>query len=198
MTPSQVTIWSNKCNHITCRQVITWPTLNIYSHAQLCLVLIIHVSFIQNACVNEGKFESMESHDRSPDDHVTSPCCNIQDFLSMSSIGCPVGSSLAAWDFARWASLCSFFHFILLFWNQIFICRSVRFNAWAISMRRRRVRYLLKWNSFSSSSVWCRVYEVLVLLLSTPFISAKINKYNTWNCSFSCTMFSFSYCHTST
>lgn len=54
--------------------------------------------------------------------------------------------------------LFSFFHFIRRFWNHILIWRSVRHNAWAISMRRRRVRYRLKWNSFSSSSVWYRVY----------------------------------------
>jgi hypothetical protein len=36
--------------------------------------------------------------------------------------------------------LFSFFHFIRRFWNQIFICRSVRQRAWAISIRRRRVR----------------------------------------------------------
>ena len=50
--------------------------------------------------------------------------------------------------------LFSFFHFIRRFWNQILICRSVRQSAWAISIRLRRVRYRLKWNSFSSSNVW--------------------------------------------
>lgn len=48
----------------------------------------------------------------------------------------------------------SFFHFILLFWNQIFIWRSVRFNMAANSILRGREMYLLKWNSFSSSSSW--------------------------------------------
>ena len=51
-------------------------------------------------------------------------------------------------------ALFSFFHFILLFWNQILICLSVRHSAWAISILRLLVKYLLKWNSFSSSSVW--------------------------------------------
>lgn len=51
-------------------------------------------------------------------------------------------------------NLFSFFHFIRRFWNQIFIWRSVRHSACAISMRRLRVRYLLKWNSFSNSNVW--------------------------------------------
>lgn len=54
-------------------------------------------------------------------------------------------------------SLWSFFHFILLFWNQILIWRSERQRVWAISMRRRLVRYLLKWNSFSSSKTCCLV-----------------------------------------
>ena len=54
-------------------------------------------------------------------------------------------------------SLCSFFHFIRRFWNQILICRSVRHSACAISILRLRVRYRLKWNSFSSSSIWCLV-----------------------------------------
>lgn len=54
-------------------------------------------------------------------------------------------------------SLWSFFHFILLFWNQILICRSERHRLWAISILRRLVRYLLKWNSFSSSRTCCLV-----------------------------------------
>ena len=54
------------------------------------------------------------------------------------------------------SGLLSFFHFILLFWNHILICRSVRQSVWDISIRRRRVKYLLKWNSFSSSNVWWR------------------------------------------
>lgn len=40
-------------------------------------------------------------------------------------------------------SLLSFFHFIRRFWNQIFICRSDNTRVWAISIRRRLVRYLL-------------------------------------------------------
>lgn len=40
-------------------------------------------------------------------------------------------------------NLWSFFHFILLFWNQILICLSERHKEWAISMRLRLVRYLL-------------------------------------------------------
>ena len=54
--------------------------------------------------------------------------------------------------------LFSFFHFMRRFWNHILIWRSVRHNACAISIRLLRVRYRLKWNSFSSSSVWYRVY----------------------------------------
>lgn len=50
--------------------------------------------------------------------------------------------------------LFSFFHFIRLFWNQILTCRSVSPKACDTSMRLLRVRYGLKRNSFSSSSVW--------------------------------------------
>ena len=65
-------------------------------------------------------------------------------------------------------SLWSFFHFILRFWNQILICLSDRHSVCAISMRRLRVRYLLKWNSFSSSKACCRVYAVRDRLGSGP------------------------------
>lgn len=44
--------------------------------------------------------------------------------------------------------------FMRLFWNQTFTWRSVRSREAAISMRRGRHRYLLKWNSFSSSRSW--------------------------------------------
>ena len=63
-------------------------------------------------------------------------------------------------------ALFSFFHFIRRFWNQILIWRSVRHRAWAISIRLLRVRYRLKWNSFSSSRVWYRVYVCLPRFLS--------------------------------
>lgn len=49
---------------------------------------------------------------------------------------------------------------------QILICRSVKQSAWAISILRRRVKYRLKWNSFSSSSVWYLVYDVRWRLVS--------------------------------
>ena len=48
----------------------------------------------------------------------------------------------------------SFFSFIRRFWNQILICLSVRQRACEISMRRRRVKYLLNRYSFSNSNVW--------------------------------------------
>ena len=69
------------------------------------------------------------------------------------------------------SGLLSFFHFILLFWNHILICRSVRQSVWDISIRRRRVKYLLKWNSFSSSNVWWREYVCLPLFLLDPAIN---------------------------
>ena len=48
-------------------------------------------------------------------------------------------------------SFIRFFCFILRFWNQILTCISFSSSADAISIRRARVRYLLKWNSFSNS-----------------------------------------------
>ena len=54
--------------------------------------------------------------------------------------------------------------FIRLFWNHTLTCRSVRSNAPAISIRRGRHKYLLKWNSFSSSNNWLLVYAVRNLL----------------------------------
>lgn len=62
----------------------------------------------------------------------------------------------------------SFFAFILRFWNQILICLSVKLSVWAISIRLLRVRYRLKWNSFSNSKVWYRVYVCLVLFGPCP------------------------------
>lgn len=53
-----------------------------------------------------------------------------------------------------------FFCFIRRFWNQILTCVSLSCNAEAISMRLARVRYLLKWNSFSSS-VSCLVVKLV-------------------------------------
>ena len=42
--------------------------------------------------------------------------------------------------FFVFGSLLSFFHFMRLFWNQIFICRSERTRVWAISILRLLVR----------------------------------------------------------
>ena len=60
----------------------------------------------------------------------------------------------------------SFFHFILRFWNQIFTCLSDSCRLCAISILLFLVKYLLKWNSFSSSSICWRVYAVLFRLES--------------------------------
>jgi hypothetical protein len=48
----------------------------------------------------------------------------------------------------------SFFSFMRLFWNHIFICLSVRHSMCDSSILRRLVRYRLNLNSFSSSNVW--------------------------------------------
>lgn len=59
----------------------------------------------------------------------------------------------------------SFLYFMRRFWNQILICRSVSFSSDAISRRRGRHRYALKWNSFSSSSSWVEVKAVRIRFL---------------------------------
>lgn len=53
-----------------------------------------------------------------------------------------------------------FFCFIRRFWNQILTCVSLSSRVAAISTLRARLRYLLKWNSFSSS-VSCRVVKLV-------------------------------------
>lgn len=93
---------------------------------------------------------------------ISQPCGDVCGEISVSPSPEP-GSPFV---------LFSFFHFIRLFWNQILICRSVRQSACAISMRRRLVRYRLKWNSFSSSRVWYRVYVCRPRFLSETWKSA--------------------------
>lgn len=51
--------------------------------------------------------------------------------------------------------------FMRRFWNQTLTCLSVRSSRAAISTLLGRHRYLLKWNSFSSSSSCVLVYAVL-------------------------------------
>lgn len=63
----------------------------------------------------------------------------------------PLSEQLSPLFWSNWASRRRFFCFIRLFWNQIFTWVSFSPSAAAISIRRARVRYLLKWNSFSSS-----------------------------------------------
>ena len=82
--------------------------------------------------------------------------------------------------FLVFGSLLSFFHFIRRFWNQILICLSLKQREWAISILLLRVKYRLKWNSFSNSRIWCRVYAVLCLLgsipVNPPFTFTEIQK----------------------
>lgn len=94
---------------------------------------------------------------------ISQPCGDVCGEISVSPSPEP-GSPFV---------LFSFFHFIRLFWNQILICRSVRQSACAISMRRRLVRYRLKWNSFSSSRVWYRVYVCRPRFLSETWKSPR-------------------------
>ena len=64
-------------------------------------------------------------------------------------------------------SFIRFFCFIRRFWNQILTCVSLSCRAAAISIRRARVRYLLKWNSFSNS-VNCLVVKLVRPVLLAP------------------------------
>ena len=65
------------------------------------------------------------------------------------------------------------------FWNQILTWRSESPRFPASSALRRIVIYLLKWNSFSSSSLWWSVYTTLylsfVLVLPANIKMQKIN-----------------------
>lgn len=81
---------------------------------------------------------------------------------SSSSLWIP-SSAFRPFPSALWFSLLWVWRlcFIRRFWNQTLTCRSVRSNRAAISTLRGRHRYLLKWNSFSSSSSWVLVYAVL-------------------------------------
>lgn len=60
-----------------------------------------------------------------------------------------------------------FFCFILRFWNQIFTWVSLSSRIAATSTRRALVRYLLKWNSFSSS-VSCFVLKLVRITFCWP------------------------------
>ena len=92
---------------------------------------------------------------------VVLPCC-VPDcpVFGLTIVVTPAGFVLRRTFFVL-GNLLSFLYFIRRFWNQILICRSDKQSAWAISMRLRRVKYRLKWNSFSSSRIWWRVYAVL-------------------------------------
>jgi len=65
-------------------------------------------------------------------------------------------------------SFMRFFCFIRRFWNQIFTCVSLSCSAPAISILLARVRYLLKWNSFSNSVNIFVVKLVRPVLLTPP------------------------------
>lgn len=58
--------------------------------------------------------------------------------------------------------LSSFLYLTRLFWNQIFTCFSDSLKWVAISIRRRRDRYMLAENSRSSSSSWVLVNAVRI------------------------------------
>ena len=78
-----------------------------------------------------------------------------EDSSAFSSL--PVG---VAGEMGKRPSFSRFFCFIRRFWNQIFTWVSLSCRDAAISTLRARVRYLLKWNSFSSS-VSCLVVKLV-------------------------------------
>lgn len=92
------------------------------------------------------------------------------DFLEATSsvFPCPLspGSGVGVLDGSN-PSFSRFFCFIRLFWNQIFTWVSFNCKAAAISTRRALVKYLLKWNSFSSS-VSCLVVKLVRTVFGCP------------------------------
>lgn len=85
------------------------------------------------------------------------------DFSDDSSVfsSLPVG---VAGEMGSNPSFSLFFCFILRFWNQIFTCVSLSCSEAAISTLLALVKYLLKWNSFSSS-VSCLVVKLVLTVL---------------------------------
>lgn len=77
------------------------------------------------------------------------------------------------WATGSRPSRCRFFCFIRRFWNQIFTWVSLSCSADAISIRRARVRYRLKWNSFSSS-VSCLLVKLVRPVLFISIIAALL------------------------
>ena len=55
--------------------------------------------------------------------------------------GSPRGKSPCRWANFKRAAIC-FFHFVLRFWNQVFICTSVRFSVFDSSNLLDTDRYL--------------------------------------------------------
>lgn len=81
------------------------------------------------------------------------------DFSEDSSAFSSLPGGVAG-ETGRSPSFSRFFCFMRRFWNQIFTWVSLSCRDAAISTRRARVRYLLKWNSFSSS-VSCLVVKLV-------------------------------------
>lgn len=81
------------------------------------------------------------------------------DFSDDSSVFSSLPGGVAG-EMGRSPSFSRFFCFMRRFWNQIFTWVSLSCRDAAISTLRARVRYLLKWNSFSSS-VSCLVVKLV-------------------------------------
>ena len=74
-------------------------------------------------------------------------------------------------------SFMRFFCFIRRFWNQIFTCVSLSCSVLAISILLARVRYLLKWNSFSNSVNILVVKLVRAVFWRAPGLGGLTNPY---------------------
>lgn len=106
--------------------------------------------------------------------------------VPLRCISCWWWCCCCCWAAGSRPSRCRFFCFIRLFWNQIFTWVSFSCSADAISIRLARVRYLLKWNSFSSS-VSCLLVKFVrpVLFISSmaallPFITCDLVTTGDW------------------
>lgn len=95
-----------------------------------------------------------------------------EEELELSALS-PEEQRLARFTSGAVPSFSRFFCFILRFWNQILTCVSFSSSVAATSTLRALVRYLLKWNSFSSS-VSCLVVKLVRIIFCWPWIPYSV------------------------
>ncbi len=120
-----------------------------------CALSPLSLAWVVGAAAEDGlPLPGSPSDVTSPVPDASSGWLEYGDEASAPSSGSNPPGSLDSWPPpppSRWCvvwRLC----FIRRFWNQTLTCRSVRSKRAAISTLLGRHRYLLKWNSFSSSS----------------------------------------------